>query len=384
MVVLREKVVVPRERRITALAQQIIREFAMSSLVTAGAGAGAGATNSASVSNSTRTDQAQAVAGAGAGGSGIGSGSGSNATLNMEKTNYAKVEETKSKMMSALSTLYLLSPLHTDASTTAANTSSGSSRSTTADFKPTLLLTALQAYLQTALTSSLASLTRSLVTLQTLERTLLEISARCQNIVALERLLKSTRPPPHPLLQASASARQRHGSSASSSSDDSLSLSLSDNDKDSNGNVNDDKSGSNNSSTSSSGANSIDVDTSSFLTPLLAHLDTSSLPSFFWRSLAGSLSSRVREILGKGGVAARNLRSNKERVRDAIRRCVHQGSRLPAGSQWIEIDNSTYASTAGMTPDQKKRSKQGEAEAVENWEREAAVMVGAVTGPLGR
>ena len=365
MVVLRERVVAPREQRILALAQQIVREFAMSSLVTAAATATTSSMSSAQMATSD---------------SGSGSGS-SNTMVTTEKTQFAKIEDTKSRMISALSTLYLLSPLDTHASVAGA-----SGRSTTEDeFRPTLLLAALQTYLQTALTSSLAALTRSLATLATLERTLLEISARCQNIVALERLLKSTRPPRHPLLQAAVAAtRHRRSSSASSSSDDALSLSLSENDKGSNGSNSYDEPHSDKSSVSSAEANNTSADEPSFLTPLLTHLDTSSLPSFFWRSLASSLSSRVREIINKGGVSARTLRSNKDRVRDAIRQCVYQGSRLPAGSQWVGINNSSYAGPDASTSKQKRKMKQAEAETVENWEREAAVMVGAATGPLGR
>jgi hypothetical protein len=175
-------------------------------------------------------------------------------------------------------------------------------------FTPTLLINALQTYLQTALTSSLASLTRALATLPTLDRTLLEIAARCQNIVALEALLSSNYAPSHPLLPVQDPTTQP----------------------------------------------------ANFLEPLLRHLDTSSLPSYFWRSLAGQLSSRVQEILNRGGVSARTLRSNRDKVREAVRDCVDRGSRLPQA--------------AGLKDGTVRR----------NWEREAAVMVGSIVGPLGR
>jgi len=64
------------------------------------------------------------------------------------------------------------------------------------------------------------------------------------------------------------------------------------------------------------------------------------------------------EIMNKGGVSARTLRSNRNGVRDAIRECVVRGSQAPSGME-----------------------KKG-AEA--NWEREVAVMVGSVVGTLGR
>ncbi|KAK8222042.1 Conserved oligomeric Golgi complex subunit [Zalaria obscura] len=253
---LRNDLITPAERTVLSRAQQIVREFSMSSLLA-----------------STFTLPAGAQA-----------------------STYAQTEDTKSRTTSALTALYLLSP-----------TKPGQPASS---FEPSLLISALQSYLQTALTSSLASLARALATLPTLDRTLLEISARCQNIVALEALLSATKAPTHPLLVDDAAERQERPD---------------------------------------------------FLTPLLAALDTSSLPSYFWRSLASSLSSRVQEILNRGGVSARTLRSNRDRVREAVRECVNRGSRLPV---------------AGLG--------KGREEEVRGWEREAAVMVGSIVGVLGR
>ncbi|KAK5164710.1 hypothetical protein LTR04_001685 [Oleoguttula sp. CCFEE 6159] len=254
IITLRSGLIEPMERTLLTRAQQIIREFSTSSLL---------ASNVSQLST------------------------------------YAQTEDTKSRATSALTTLYLLSPTKTN---------------TTANFEPILLVSALQNYLQTALTSSLAALTRALATLPTLDRTLLEISARCQNIVALEALLESIKPPPHPLLTDTV----------------------------------------------------VDVPTEplrNFLQPLLTALDTSSLPSYFWRSLASALSSRVQDIMNRGGVSARTLRSNRDRVRDAVRECVNRGSHLPTGSQGAGKDDVRV---------------------VGNWEREAAVMVGSIVGVLGR
>jgi hypothetical protein len=245
---LKNDLVNPGERSIASRAQQVVKEFSMSSLLS----------SSGQTSAST----------------------------------YAQTEDTKTRTTSALLTLYLLSPTST--------------KTTIETFEPSLMLSALQDYLQTQLKSSLASLARALGQLPSLERTLLEISARCQNIVALQSLLESIRPPPHPLLEAS---------SASSTS-------------------------------------------SNFLRPVLQALDTSSLPSYFWRSLASNMSPRVQEIMYKGGVSARTLRSNKDRVRDAVRDCVNRGSQLPSAS-----------STKGAI-------------AVGGWEREAAVMVGSIMGQI--
>lgn len=248
---LKNELVTPGERSISSRAQQVVKEFSMSSLLS----------SSGQTSAST----------------------------------YAQTEDTKARTTSALLTLYLLSPT--------------SAKTTTANFEPSLMLNALQDYLQTQLKSSLASLARALGQLPSLERTLLEISARCQNIVALQSLLESIRPPPHPLLDNS--------TAASSSSI-----------------------------------------LSNFLQPVLHAFDTSSLPSYFWRSLASNMSPRVQEIMYKGGVSARTLRSNKDRVRDAVRECVNRGSQLPSASS-----NKTAGTVGG-------------------WEREAAVMVGSIIGQI--
>ncbi|KAK3173457.1 hypothetical protein OEA41_006786 [Lepraria neglecta] len=191
---------------------------------------------------------------------------------------YAQSEETKARTTSALLTLHLLSPQ--------------------------LLLSSLQSYLRTSLTSSLASIARALANLPNLDRTLLEVAARCQSIVALESLLETVKPLATPVKEPTS------GNS----------------------------------------------EPSNFLQPLLAALDTSSLPSYFWRSLAEGLAGRVSDLVSRGGVNARTLRSQRERVRESIRDCVFKGSQGPRGV----------------------RGREGA------WEREAAVMVGSVVGALGR
>jgi hypothetical protein len=244
---LKNELVTPGERSIAARAQQVVKEFSMSSLLS----------SSGQTSAST----------------------------------FAQTEDTKARTTSALLTLYLLSPT--------------SMKTTVATFDPSLMLNALQDYLQTQLKSSLASLARALGQLPTLERTLLEISARCQNIVALQALLEAIKPPPHPLLDTPPG-----------------------------------------------------TSTPNLLQPVLHALDTSSLPSYFWRSLASNMSPRVQELMYKGGVSARTLRSNKDRVRDAVRDCVNRGSQLPS------VSLSKGISSFG------------------GWEREAAVMVGSIIGQI--
>ncbi|KAL8845692.1 MAG: hypothetical protein Q9221_009155 [Calogaya cf. arnoldii] len=230
---LQNSVLTPSETSLRNRAQQIIREFSMSSLASSAAA----------------------------------------------PTTYDQSEETKSRTTSALLTLQLLNPR--------------------------LLVATLQTYLRASLTSSLTSVGRALNSLPTLDRTLLEVSARCQNIVALERLLKSTKPPQTPRPGSNGPAEKQSGT---------------------------------------------------LLEPLLAALDTSSLPSFFWRSLAEGLGPRVADLVAKGGVVARALKSQRERVKESVRECVLRGSQSPGD------------------PTRKAGA----------WEREAAVMVGSVIGPLGR
>ncbi|KAH7349669.1 oligomeric Golgi complex subunit 5 [Plectosphaerella cucumerina] len=213
-----------------------------------------------------------------------------------ESATFAQGEETKARTTSALVTLYLLSP------TPPAH----------GKWVPTLLLQALETYFRTALSSSIASLSRALGQLPTLERTLADISARCQNIVALEMVLETARPPPHPLMPADAAAAVAKGPQ-------------------------------------------------NMLQPLLGHLETGSLPSYFWRTMAGSLGTRVQEIVSRGGVSARTLKSNRQSVGDAVRECVARGVRAPSAMKG-----------------KGERARDG------NWEREVAVMVGSVVNNLGR
>ncbi|KAK9771643.1 putative Conserved oligomeric Golgi complex subunit 5 [Seiridium cardinale] len=240
---LQDSIVAPVERSVRSTSEQIIREFA------------------------------------------IGSASGT--------ATFAQSEETKARTLSAMTTLYLLSP------------TSG----VKADkWTPQLLLQALEVYFRNALQSSVASLARSLATLPTLDRTLAEVAARCQNIVALEIILDTTKAPTHPLL-----SKQKQS-----------------------------------------------AETPNLLQPLLAYLETGSLPSYFWRSMASSLSTRVVEIVNRGGVSARTLKSNRSAVGDAMRECVIKGSQPP----------STVTAAKG------KSTKSDPEKA--GWEREVAVMVGSV------
>lgn len=259
---LQNQIIAPAERTVRNKAAQIIREFSMSTLSTS---------------------------------------TGATATT----TTYAQTEDTKARCTSALQTLYLLSPL---------NPGTGTGLSKNKEFEPQFLIGAVEDYLKTAITSSTASLARALASLPTLDRTLLEVSARCQNIIALSTLLLTTKLPDHPLLppQPLTTPPKSHHHQHYQN----------------------------------------------LLELILKHLETNSLPSFFWRSLAGNLSPKVSDILNKGGVQARTLRSQKERVREGVRNCVVRGSQPPAGVV------------------EKGRGEGG-------WEREIAVMVSAVVGRIG-
>ncbi|TDZ15725.1 Conserved oligomeric Golgi complex subunit 5 [Colletotrichum orbiculare MAFF 240422] len=202
---------------------------------------------------------------------------------------FSQGEETKARTVSGMVTLFLLSPVPTGK---------------TDKWAPQLLLQSLETYLRSALQSSIASLSRSLGQLPSLDRTLAEISARCQNIVALELVLESTKLPAHPLV----STPQKQ---------------------------------------------------TNMLQPLLAHLETGSLPSYFWRTMAGNLGTRVQEIVNRGGVSARTLRSNRASVGEAVRECVVKGCQMPSAFK-------------------------GKGRPDNNWEREVAVMVGSVVNNLAR
>lgn len=220
--------------------------------------------------------------------------------FNIGSTTFAQSEEAKARTISAAVTLYLISPVGTKPDR----------------WTPQLLLQALEVYLRNALQSSISSLARSLANLPSLDRTLAEVSARCQNIIALEIILSTTKAPANPLLPTH---------------------------------------------------KNVSSDKSNLLQPLLTYLETGSLVSYFWRTMASSLAPRVQEIVNRSGVSARTLKSNRNAIGEAIRECVILGSQPP----------STIATAKG------KPSK-GNSEKSGGWDREVAVMVGSVVGNLGR
>jgi hypothetical protein len=204
---------------------------------------------------------------------------------------FAQGEETRSRMTSACSALYLLSP--------------------TLGFKldkwtPRFMLQALESYIRTSLQGSVTTLSRSLGQLSTLDKAMAEVSARCQSIVSLEIVLGAAKPPSHPLLPGTPG-----------------------------------KAG-------------------VLLHLFLAHLETGSLPSYYWRTMASSLTGRVQEIMNRGGVVARTLKSNKAAVGDAIRQAVIRGCQVPPALTDVKTKEKNQV----------------------NWDREVAVMVGSVVNAI--
>lgn len=254
-------------------------------------------------------------------------------TMGAGAATYKEAEEAKARFTSAVHTLYLLSP---------APRLDGGRRMRIDEFEAEYLLRALQGYLQSSVTSSAGGIGRGLGQLPLLERALLEVSARCQSVIALGVLLEGIQAPKHLLLESDTNRSRRKVVERDEEDliDDLDSIDIEDEQD--------------------------EVESDNLLTPLLTSLDTSSLTSYFWRSLASSLTIKVQEIVNRGGVSARTLKTNKDTVRAEIRDCVLRGSKMPS---------------ALMGQNQAPGTKE---QVVGNWEREAAVMVGSVIGPLGR
>lgn len=208
---------------------------------------------------------------------------------------FAQSEETRSRLTSAISALYLLSP---------------SADIQPDKWSPKLLLQALETYVRSALQASTAALSRSLGQLPTLDKSLVEVVSHCQNIASLELILEGIETPAHPLISLPAKKKQQHN----------------------------------------------------LYQLLLSRFETSSLVSYFWRTMASNISSRVQEIATRGGIVARTLRTNKNVVGDAIRQAVVRGGQPPI----------VFASS--------KKKPVVEA----SWDREIAVMVGSVVNNIGR
>ncbi|KAF3908895.1 hypothetical protein AA313_de0206161 [Arthrobotrys entomopaga] len=212
--------------------------------------------------------------------------------------------ETRSRATAAILVLHILSP--TSYAPTVAQPSSSA--------KPpaSLLTSTITSYLQSQLSTSLASLGRSLTTLSTLDRTLNEVSTRAANIVALEKILQAI--PANISTNPSQLTISTPAFDPTSGFADSNNL---DEDDDSDNYDDDDE--------SSVKKKKKKEEPDSLLSPLLVSLDTPSLTTHFFRTLASNLDPRVREIMSKGGLAAKNLRENRDMVRNGLRDCVIRG-----------------------------------------------------------
>ncbi|KAI9791516.1 MAG: hypothetical protein M1816_003860 [Peltula sp. TS41687] len=321
-VTVRDELMKPAERQLMSRAQQIVREFSM----------GAAASSSSLSSSSSSSSSSSGIS-----------------KTTTTTTTYNQTEEIKSRTTSALLTLHLLSP--------------------------TTLLSTLQSHLQTALTSSLASLTRTLLattsagapsnnntnttntttTTTNLDRTLLEISSRCQSIVALEALLQSIRPASSPTTTTADGEKEKDKETERERERDG----------------------------EEEQQQQQQQDQKNLLQPLLKALDTTSLPSHFWRALAGGLSSRAAAVgigsqAARGGGAMMGLGPERiARVRELVRECVIRGFGSPGSSSSL-----SYGGMGMGMGRQEGGGGGGGGGARVSREREVAVMVGAVLGVL--
>ena len=147
-----------------------------------------------------------------------------------------------------------------------------------------LLVSAVQAAVNNGVTAGLGALTRSLTALTTLDRAVAEVVARCRNLVALEAVL--------------------------------------------------------------AGVPAADGD-ASLLATVLDALDTGSLMSMFFRSVAAGLEPRVREVVAKGGSNGRILKGSKDRLRAALRSCVEMGVGRGEDKGRVEFEVAVMVGAAG-------------------------------------
>ncbi|RVD89343.1 uncharacterized protein DFL_000356 [Arthrobotrys flagrans] len=257
-------VITPADRTIKARAQQTIKEFSFAS------------SSSSSSALSASTDK--------------------------EPT----TSETRPRATAAILVLHILSP-------TSYTPGTGSASASNAKSPTSLLTSTITSYLQSQLTTSLASISRSLTTLSTLDRTLTEVSTRAANIVALEKILQS--------IPANISTNPSQLTFSTPAFDPASGLS------DNANNVDPSDEDSEDEITESGGPSSANKKGTqeTLLTPLLSSLDTPSLTTHFFRTLASNLDPRVREIMAKGGLAAKNLRDGRDKVRNGLRDCVIRG-----------------------------------------------------------
>ncbi|KAK6519001.1 hypothetical protein TWF281_003692 [Arthrobotrys megalospora] len=232
--------------------------------------------------------------------------SSSSSTLSTSTDKEPTTSETRSRATAAILVLHILSPT---SYTPGTNTASASNAKSPAS----LLTSTITSYLQSQLTTSLASLSRSLTTLSTLDRTLTEVSTRAANIVALEKILQA--------IPANISTNPSQLTFSTPAFDPTSGLSENANNVDSSDEESEDEITEGGVLSSKSKKEAQET----LLTPLLSTLDTPSLTTHFFRTLASNLDPRVREIMSKGGLTAKNLRDSRDKVRNGLRDCVIRG-----------------------------------------------------------
>ncbi|KAK6347546.1 hypothetical protein TWF718_005385 [Orbilia javanica] len=233
------------------------------------------------------------------------SSSSSTSTLSTSTDKEPTTSETRSRATAAILVLHILSP-------TSYTPGTGPTSASNAKSPTSLLTSTITSYLQSQLTTSLASISRSLTTLSTLDRTLNEVSTRAANIVALEKILQS--------IPANISTNPSQLTFSTPAFDPTSGLS----DNANNGDASDEDSDGEPTETGGPSVNKKEPQ-ETLLTPLLSSLDTPSLTTHFFRTLASNLDPRVREIMSKGGLAAKNLRDSRDKVRNGLRDCVIRG-----------------------------------------------------------
>jgi hypothetical protein len=165
---------------------------------------------------------------------------------------------------------------------------------------------AVQKAVNEAVIACLNTLTTSLTALTTLDRTVAGVAARCQNLVALQLLLDEI-----PLPEDSvASGAELDGT------------------------------------VGTEGA--VPEGKKSLLDPLLEQLDTTSLPSMFFRSVAAGLEPRIRGVVDRGGANARILKGAKDRVKSALKACVERGLLGMEDSRGVEFEIAVMTGAAGI------------------------------------
>ncbi|KAF3934671.1 hypothetical protein ABW20_dc0104241 [Dactylellina cionopaga] len=264
-------VITPADRTIKSRAQQTIKEFSFAS------------TQSSTSTNTTSADKEPSMS------------------------------ETRSRATAAILVLHILSPTSYNPLSSANTATTYASAAASAKSPTSLLTSTITSYLQSQLTTSLASLSRSLTTLSTLDRTLTEVSTRAANIVALEKILQS--------IPANISTNPSQLTFSSPAFDTTLGLPDSSN-ADLLSSDEEDDDGDDNEGTPRDRKRK---EKETLLSPLLVSLDTPSLTTHFFRTLASNLDPRVREIMSKGGLAAKNLRDSRDKVRNGLRDCVIRG-----------------------------------------------------------